>query len=162
MSVSADILDSWRAPRKVLRRHLGRGQSEPFVFSLLVVFLGLVFVALWPSMSRENIINPDIGMTQRLVAAWLGLLASTALWYGLAAISVLIGRVIGLNLTYYQGRLALFAALVGVIPAVLLQGLVAGLIGPSAGLTALSGLVGLAFLYIWFSMLYEAGSQNAS
>ena len=52
MSVTTDIVQSWTRPRAVIRRHLARGQSEPFAFSLLVTFLVLAFVSLWPVLSR--------------------------------------------------------------------------------------------------------------
>ena len=48
MAVTTDILSSWRNPRQGIRRHLARGVSEPFAFSLLLVFLVLAFVGQWP------------------------------------------------------------------------------------------------------------------
>ena len=50
MAVTTDILATWRAPRAAVRRHLARGVSEPFAFSLLVVFLLIAFVAQWLSL----------------------------------------------------------------------------------------------------------------
>jgi hypothetical protein len=38
----------------------------------------------------------------------------------------------------------------------LLQGLVAGMIGPGPGLWLVTTIVGLAFLWLWLTMLHEA------
>lgn len=156
MAVTTDILQSWRSPRKVLRRHLQRGVSEPFAFSLLAAFLMLAFVSLWPFLSRQTALQPEVPMLQRLVAAGLAVLASISLWYGVAAVSRLMCRVLGGQGTFYGARLSLFAALLAVTPGMLLQGLVAGIIGPGVQLTSVGWLVLLAFFWIWLSMLAEA------
>ncbi len=57
---------------------------------------------------------------------------------------------------YYGARLALFWALVASAPAWLLNGLVAGLIGPGAALNIVGFLAFAAFLWIWLSGLAEA------
>lgn len=156
MAVTTDILQSWRSPRVVLRRHLQRGISEPFAFSLLAAFLVLVFVSLWPFLSRQSTLQPEVPMLQRLVAAGLAVLASIPLWYGVAALSRLICKALGGQGSYYGARLSLFAALLAVTPAMLFQGLVAGMIGPGLQLDIVGWLVVLAFLWIWLSMLAEA------
>lgn len=162
MSVTTDILQGWRTPRLVMRRHLQRGKSEPFAFSLLAAFLVLAFVSLWPFLSRQSVMQPEVPMLQRLVAAGLALLASIPFWYGLAAASRLVSRALGGQGSYYAARMALFAALLTITPGMLLQGLVAGMIGPGRQLDLVAGLVGLAFLWIWLSMLAEAERNNAA
>ena len=161
MSVTTDILQAWRNPRAVLRRHLRRGKSEPFAFSLLAAFLVLAFVSLWPFLSRQILLQPEVPMLQRLVAAGLALLASIPFWYGLAAISRLICKLLGGQGSFYAARLALFAALLAVTPAMLLQGLVAGMIGQGRQLDLVAGLAGLGFLWLWLSMLAEAERGDA-
>jgi len=156
MAVTTDILQAWRSPRTVLRRHLTRGTSEPFAFSLLAAFLVLAFVALWPFLSRQSVMQPEVPMLQRLVAGGLALLASIPLWYGVAAISHLVSKLFGGQGSYYAARIALFAALLAVTPAMLFQGLVAGMIGPGRQLDLVGWIVVLAFLWIWLSMLTEA------
>jgi len=155
MSVTADIVEAWRRPRGVVRRHLSRGVSEPFVFSLLVVFLVMAFVSLWPVASRAAVLQPEVPVTQRLVAAGLGLLATIPLWYGIAALSHLVCRAFGSKGTWYGARLALFWSLVVVSPVMLLQGLVAGMIGPSPGLTLLQVMTGGSFLILWIAAMRE-------
>ena len=48
-----------------------------------------------------------------------------------------------------------------VTPGMLLQGMVAGMIGPGLQANLVAALVGLAFLWIWISMLREAERGDA-
>ncbi|MBL4916350.1 YIP1 family protein [Szabonella alba] len=157
MSVTRDIVASWRGPRAVMRAHLARPRSEPFAFTLLVTFLIVAFVAQWPAASRQTVLQPDVPMTQRLLAAALALAALVPFWYLLAAIGHWVARAMGAGGDHYRARLALFWALVTVSPLMLLQGLVAGMIGPGPALTSVSVLAGLAFLTFWVINLNEAG-----
>ncbi|WP_395002605.1 YIP1 family protein [Cypionkella sp.] len=161
MSITTDIVQGWLHPQKVMQRHLARGTSEPFAFSLLVTFLVLVFVSLWPQLSRQSLLQPEVPMVQRLVAAGLALLASVPVWYGVAALSHWIALLFGGAGNHFRARLALFAALVAVTPAMLLQGLVAGMIGQGPQLLSVQALVGLGFVWIWISMLRVAERDHA-
>jgi hypothetical protein len=156
MAVTTDIIQSWRRPRVVLRRHLQRGVSEAFAFSLLFVFLILAIVAQWPPTARAAFAAGDASAMPRMLAIALAVFASLPIWYVLAAVGHLVSRMFGGKGGWYGARMALFAALVAVSPLMLLQGLVAGLIGPSPGLIAVSVLVGVGFLYIWINMLIES------
>lgn len=155
MSITTDIVESWRRPRVVVRRHLTRGQSEPFAFSLLVAFLVLAFVAQWPGASRAAFADGNTPVAPRLLAIALALLATIPLWYGLAAVSRLVARAFGGRGSWYGARIALFWSLVAVTPLMLLQGLVAGMIGPSPGLTTVGVIAGLAFVIFWALALIE-------
>lgn len=161
MSVTQDIVEAWFRPKAVMRRHLARGTSEPFAFSLLVAFLVLAFVSLWPMLSRQTVLQPSVPMVQRLVGAGLALLASIPFWYVIAACSRLFAQILGGQGSYYRARLALFAALVCVTPGMLLRGLVAGMIGPGTQLNLVSLLVGIGFLWLWLSMLMVAERPDA-
>ena len=155
MAVTSDILASWRSPRAAIRRHLARGRSEPFAFSLLFVFLLLAFVGQWPQASRDAFLAQEPSAAPRLLGRALAVLATIPLWYGLAALSRLIARVLGGQGGWYGARLALFWALATVSPLMLLQGLVAGMIGPGPALWLVSVAVGLGFLWLWLTMLHE-------
>jgi len=157
MSVTRDIAASWRRPRTVMRAHLARPQSEPFAFSLLVTFLIVAFVAQWPAASRDSFLQPEVPMTQRLVASALALMALVPFWYLLAAIGHWVAKLAGAGGDHYRARLALFWALVTVTPLMLLQGLVSGMIGAGPALTLVSVLTGLAFLTFWVINLIESG-----
>lgn len=154
MSITTDIVESWRRPRVVIRRHLARGRSEPFAFSLLAAFLLLAFIAQWPAASRAAF-EDSTPVAPRLLAIGLALLATIPLWYGLAAFTRILARIFGGKGTWYGARIALFWSLVAVSPLMLLQGMVAGMIGPSPGLTAVSVLAGVAFVVFWALALIE-------
>lgn len=155
MSITTDIVETWRRPRVVVRRHLARGQSEPFAFSLLVAFLVLAFVAQWPAASRAAFEDGNTPVAPRLLAIALALLATIPLWYGLAAASRLVARVFGGRGSWYGARIALFWSLVAITPLMLLQGLVSGLIGPGPGLTAVGAIAAVGFVVFWGLALIE-------
>ena len=83
-------------------------------------------------------------------------LATIPLWYGLAALGHIVARAMGGQGSWYGARVALFWALATVSPLMLLQGLVGGMIGPGPGLWLVSAVVGVAFLWLWLTMLHEA------
>lgn len=155
MAVTSDILSAWRAPRVSIRRHLGRGVSEPFAFSLLVVFLILTLVGQWPVAAREAYLAQEPSALPRMLARGLAVLATIPFWYALAAISRLLARVFGGQGSWYGARLALFWALAATGPLMLLLGLVEAMIGPGPQLLATRAVVGLAFLLLWLLMLHE-------
>jgi hypothetical protein len=156
MTVSTDLVATWRSPRAALRRHLARGVSEPFAFTLLLVFLVLAFVGQWPVAAREAFLANEPSAAPRILARAFAVLATIPLWYGLAALSRLVARALGGKGSWYAARIALFWALATVGPLMLLQGLVAGMVGPGPGLYAVTTLVGVAFLWLWLTMLHEA------
>lgn len=156
MTVSTDLVATWRSPRAALRRHLARGVSEPFAFTLLLVFLVLAFVGQWPVAAREAFLANEPSAAPRILARAFAVLATIPLWYGLAALSRLVARALGGRGSWYAARIALFWALATVGPLMLLQGLVAGMVGPGPGLYAVTTLVGVAFLWLWLTMLHEA------
>ncbi|MES2543101.1 MAG: YIP1 family protein [Pseudomonadota bacterium] len=156
MTVSTDLVATWRRPREILRRHLARGQSEPFAFTLLLVFLALAFIGQWPIAARDAFVAQEPSAAPRILARALAVLATIPLWYLLAALSRLVARSFGGQGTWYGARIALFWALACIGPLMLLQGLVAGMIGPGPALSAVTLLVGLAFLGLWATLLHEA------
>ncbi len=161
MSVVADILDSWRRPSQVLRRHLARGKSEPFAFTFIVVFLIICFIAQWPEAARVSALNPEIPVAAQLLPRGLALLATIPFLYFIAALGGLAARAIGSRPTWYGARIALFWALVVVSPLVLLVGLVGGMIGQGTQLTLIGLITFVIFLTFWILHLRAAGQANA-
>lgn len=155
MSLIPDIVESWRAPGRVVRRHLGRPRSEAFLFTFLFTFLFLAFVAQTPYAARLTHMQPEVPLSQRLIAAAMGLIVTIPFWYGLAAVSRLIAKVFGGQGSWYAARLALFWALVAVTPAMLLMGLSLGFLGQGGQTNALGVLVGFVFVVLWGLMLRE-------
>ena len=156
MTVSTDLVATWRRPRAVLRQHLARGKSEAFAFTLLLVFLILAFVGQWPAAAREAFLADEPSAAPRILARAFAVLATIPLWYGLAALSRLVAKAMGGQGTWYGARIALFWALATVGPLMLLQGLVSGMIGPGPALSAVTLVVGIAFLWLWATLLHEA------
>lgn len=162
MSVVADIAESWRHPSRVMRRHLARGRSEPFAFSLLMVFLLVAFIAYWPAAARVAALDPGKPIEAQLLPFAMGGLAAIPMLYLLAALGAGVARALGGRGGWYGGRMALFWSLVVSSPLVLLSGLVAGLIGPGPQQTALNIVSGLCFLVFWAINLKEAGQGDAA
>lgn len=156
MTVSTDLIATWTRPRAILRQHLARGQSEPFAFSLLLVFLLLAFVGQWPVAAREAHFAGEASVLPRILPRAFAVLATIPVWYALAAVSRLVARALGGQGTWYGARIALFWALAAIGPLMLLQGLVAGMIGPGPALSLVTLAIGLGFLWLWFTLLHEA------
>lgn len=156
MTVSSDMLATWRHPRVTFRRHLARGVSEPFAFTLLLVFLILTAIGQWPVAARDAFLAGEPSAAPRMFARALAVFALIPFWYGLAALGRLAARATGGQGTWYSARLALFWALATVSPLMLLQGLVAGMIGTGPALVLVTSLAGAGFLGLWLTMLHEA------
>ena len=156
MSVTTELVSTWKSPRAALRRHLARGVSEPFAFSLLLVFLIMAFIAQWPIAAREAFVADEPSAAPRILARAFAVLATIPLWYGLAALSRIVARAMGGQGSWYGARIALFWALATIGPLMLLQGMVAGMVGAGPGLWLVNAIVGIGFLWLWLTMLHEA------
>jgi hypothetical protein len=157
MAVSTDMLRAWRHPRALMREKLGQGPREDRALALLMAACGLLFVAQWPVHARAAYLDPTTPLEARLGGALLGsLFLLPLLAYAAAGLSHLVARAVGGKGQGFGARLSFFWALLAVAPVALLQGLVAGMIGPSPGLIAVQLLAGGGFLWIWLSMLVEA------
>ncbi len=153
-------MQSYRAPRAVMRRHLARGLREDYALYILLIACGIVFVSRWPELSRAAHLDPSIPLSARLWAAGLGwIFFAPMFFYALAWLSYLIARIMGGQGTAYGARLALFWSLLVVSPIWLLHGLVAGFIGDGPQLVAVGVLLFGAFGWVWISSLIEAQSR---
>ena len=150
------MMRAWTRPRAVIRARLGQGPREDRALAVLMAACGLIFVAQWPVHARAAHLDPSMPLDARLGGALLGsLFLLPLLAYGFAGLSHLVARGFGGKGQGFGARLALFWALLAVAPVMLLQGLVAGLIGPSPGLIVVQLVAGFGFLWIWLSMLVE-------
>ncbi len=156
MSLTTDLVATWRRPRAVLRQHLSRGRSEPFALSFLLVFLLLAFIAQWPVAARVAYLAGEESAVPRILPLAYGVLIMLPIAYGVAALAHLVSQMLGGKGSWYASRLALFWALAAIGPLLLLQGLVHGLIGPGPALYSVWFAVGFGFLWLWFTMLHEA------
>lgn len=156
MSVTGDIVATWRGPGAVMRRHLDRGRREDRALAVLMAACLLLFAARLPPLAREAYIT-GTELNPKLAGALFGLVfIAPLLLYGLAALSHLVARLFGGHGSWYGARMALFWSLLASTPLILLNGLVAGFVGPGAALT-LVGLVWCAvFFWFWIRSLTVA------
>lgn len=160
MSVTDDILRSYRAPRQVLRRRMD-GAGEDKALALLMAACLIMFVAQWPYLSRLAFEDPSVPLEARLAGALMGwLFLVPLLAYLVAAGAHIIGRLATGAGSWFGARMALFWTMLAVSPLWLLNGLVAGFIGPGPALSLVATIAAAAFLVIWGAGLREIYSTR--
>lgn len=159
MALVPRLLQTWRAPGAAVRGMAGL--SEPGLLALLMGTMAVYFLAQWPAHARAAALDPSVPLQARLGGALLATLFMMPLIVmALAALARLVARGVGLHVDGHGSRLALVWALAATAPAMLLQGLVAGLIGPGPQVTAVNLLAGSAFLVFWISGLRALGRKR--
>ncbi|MBI1217420.1 MAG: YIP1 family protein [Rhodobacteraceae bacterium] len=162
MTVSADILESYAAPGRVMRRKLAEGPREDRALATLMAALGLIFLGQWPGLIRATRLDPAVPFDARVGGALMGLLfLAPLIAYGLAGLVRLVARMLGGQGTWFTARLALFWSLLAASPLMLVQGLVAGLIGPGPVLSGLGLIVLVAFLWLFGGALRASEAEGA-
>lgn len=185
MAVTTDILASYRRPGHVMAEKLASGIDDRVAFAYLALGSVLGFVAQLPRLMREaREPNPafeaairaeaddvrkieSLDVPANMIDAKFEALMSAALmgwififplilyvlaWVSQLALRILRGKANGLG-----SRVALFWAFLAATPVLLLQGLVAGFIGPGPGLYAVSAIWAVVFFWIWAAGLRQAG-----
>jgi hypothetical protein len=146
MSLAAAIVQSWRAPRRVLRGLLAQDRREGRLLMYLTLALGLVFVAQWPRLAREA--TAEIGFDARLAGALFGIMfLGPLLAYGIGLLLTLLLR-LAAPVEGYAVRLALFWALLGSAPLVLAQAALVAVAGAQGPVALVSGLVALGLFVV--------------
>ncbi|WP_170381108.1 YIP1 family protein [Ruegeria atlantica] len=148
MPLTSDIVATYRGPGRVVRRLLDLGEREDRALIFVMGFCVVAFVAQLPSLARRAHLE-GLELNMLMGGALLGTVIILPLFfYLLAFVSYGAARLAGGRGSAYGARLALFWALLSSTPLVLLNGLVAGFIGPGPALT----FVGLIWLgvFIWF------------
>jgi hypothetical protein len=157
MTVSTDMLATWRRPREILRAKLAQGQRDDRALATLMAACLLMFVAQWPGLSRAAHLDPSIPLDARIAGALMAtIFLLPPIMYAIAALSHLVARAFGGKGSFYGARLALFWALLCIAPLMLFHGLVAGFIGQGTQLLVVGVLILLAFLWLWMTLLIEA------
>ena len=156
MPVTTDIVATYKGPRRVMRRLLEMGTREDRALIILVAGCVVMFIGQWPKLAREahltdQALNPLLGAT---LMAWV--FVAPLLFYALGLASHWAARALGGKGTAFGARLALFWALLAASPLVLLNGLVAGFVGPGAALQAVGIAWCVAFFWFWIAGLTEA------
>lgn len=149
MAITANITATYRGPGKVVRRLLSLGEREDRALAYLMASCGLIFIAQLPTLARQaHVTGEDLNM---LMGASLMALIFVAplLFYAIAFLARVVGRVFGGRGSGYGARLALFWALLASSPLILFHGLVSGFIGPGPEKQAVGLIWFLVFMWFW-------------
>ncbi|WP_372840857.1 YIP1 family protein [Phaeovulum sp.] len=163
MAIVPNIFRTWRQPRVVMRALLAQGPREDRALATLMAACLIIFVSLWPLQSRLAYLDLGLPEAERVPlearmagAAFAVIFIGPLLAYTLAALSHIVARAFGGRATGYGVRMALFWSMLAVSPALLLQGLVAGIVGPGAALNLVGIVLVAAFAVIWGASLRVA------
>lgn len=157
MSAFARMLRMWVAPRRVAGQVMAARPTDPQTLAVLLGACILMFVAQLPIHARAAQLDPAIPLDARLGGALMAtLFILPLLAYAVAGLSQLVLWALSRPVDGVRARMALFWALLAVTPAMLLAGLVAGLVGPGAGLTLVRALAGIGFVVFWAAGLGAA------
>jgi hypothetical protein len=139
-----------------VRRLLDLGEREDRALVFVMAFCVVAFIAQLPSLSRRAHLE-GLELNMLMGGALLGTVIILPLFfYALAFVSFGAARLVGGKGTAYGARVALFWALLSSTPLVLLNGLVAGFIGPGPALTGVGLIWFVVFLWFWLSGLRQA------
>jgi hypothetical protein len=149
MSVTAEILATWRDPAGPVRRLLANGPREDRALVILIGACILLYVARLPVLARQARLDPTVPLDASMgITLFSMLFVLPLLLYALAYLIHLAVRVLGRNGQAWGARTALFWALLAITPAALLQGLLEALLGPIGAVRAF-GIVVFGF-FLWF------------
>ncbi|GFE48254.1 hypothetical protein So717_00070 [Roseobacter cerasinus] len=156
MAVTRNIRATYRNPGKTLRGLLALGQREDRALAYLMAGCVVVFIAQMPRLAREaHLRDQDLNMLLGgSLMAWVFI--APLLLYCVAALSHLAAKLLRGQGSYYGARLALFWALLASSPVMLLNGLIAGFIGPGLELQVIGLVWFLLFMWFWVSGLIAA------
>ncbi len=166
MALTDDILHSWRSPDRVMRNLLADGRREGRALAFLIGACLLIFLAQWPRLARLAQQEPEIPFQAFIAGAMMGwLFIAPILLYGVAALLQLACRLLRRPISGWAARLAFFWALLAASPLWLLNGLIAGLLGPGLVTSVLGFAILVAFFWLLLRMLaaaaLEAGAAKA-
>lgn len=158
MPVTRDIAATYRGPGRVMRRLLDAGKREDRVLAFLMGGCALVFMSQWPVLSRRAHLEAQ-DLNEMLAGALFGwVFLAPLLLYVLAALTHLLAKPFGGQGSWYGARLALFWSFLASTPLILLNGLVAGFIGPGPGLSLVGAIWFGVFAWFWIRSLIVAES----
>jgi hypothetical protein len=155
MPVTTDIVATYRGPRRVVARLLAMGQREDRLLAFLMGGCVLMFFARLPALSRQAHLQGE-DQNMLMGGSLLALVFILPLiLYALAWLTHMVMRLFTGQGDSWHARLALFWALLAASPLALLNGLVAGFIGPGGAQQAVGLLWVLLFFWVWISGLIE-------
>lgn len=117
---------------------------------VLMTAMLIFLIAQAPANARMAQLDPSVPFQARMGGALLAVMfMMPILAYAVASLVTILIRLTPWHLRQEDSRLALFWALLAVAPAMLLAGLVAGMIGQGPALTLVQAICGIGFLMIW-------------
>ncbi|HQY44020.1 MAG TPA: YIP1 family protein [Paracoccaceae bacterium] len=150
MSVVGEVLATWRDPAGPVGRLLSAGPREDRSLVIVIAASVLMFVARTPELARKAALSPEVPLEASLgINLFVMMFILPLLAYGLAFVSHLALRAFGRDGAPFGARVALFWAMLAIVPGMLVQGLTAGLVGPDSGMAKLIGLV-VFVVFLWF------------
>lgn len=155
MSITRDMVATYRTPKQVFTRLSSMGQREDRALFWLIAACGLTFVGQWPKISRDAFLSGQ-DFTEALTGplmAWV--FFAPLLFYILAGLMHLVVRIVGGTGSSYGARLALFWSFFASMPLLLLYGLTEGL-APGSGVALVGALWIVAFCWFLVSGLRVA------
>lgn len=162
MSMTMNILRSYRAPRAVLRGLIDQGLREPQVLFFGTLACALIYVAQWPALSRAAALDPSVTFEQRMGGALFGTIFLLPLiLYGVAGVLQVAMRVFGRAVPGLWVRAAVFWSLLCVTPLMLLQAALSAAFGPLGVALVFGFVVAAVFAYILIQGLREVAGMAA-
>ncbi|KGJ03720.1 hypothetical protein SAMN04487972_11744 [Paracoccus halophilus] len=153
------ILESWRAPGRVILSL--RGMPDRVLIAVLMSAMLVFLIAQTPGHARAAQLDPSVPFQARIGGALMAVMFILPLLaYAVAAAVAGLSRLTPWPVAARDSRLALFWALLAVAPAMLLAGLVEGLMGAGAALSLTRALAGLGFVVIWGAGLRALAGQG--
>ncbi len=157
MALVTDIVATYRGPGRVVGRLLAAPMNEGRALALLMGGCVVLFIARWPALARQAHLQDDDLQMLLGSSLFATVFMLPLLFYGLAFLGHLIARALGGQGSAYGARVALFWALLASSPLILLNGLVAGFIGPGVQLTIVGVLWTVVFAWFWIAGMRRVG-----
>jgi small-conductance mechanosensitive channel len=153
MPFTHDIAATYRGPGKVVRRLVSGAPREDRALAILMGACGMLFIARWPALARQAHVE-GVELNMLLGGTLMAtIFFAPLLFYGLALIAHWVARAFRGQGPSYQARVSLFWSLLASSPLVLLNGLVAGFIGPGLELTIVGLLWFAVFMWFWLASM---------
>lgn len=153
MPFTQDIAATYRRPGQVVRRLAAAGPREDRALAILMGACVIMFIAQWPSLSRQAYLEgTDLDMA--LGGALMGwLFIAPLFFYFLAWIAHLLAKALRGSGTSYHARLSLFWSLLAASPLFLLLGLTTGFLGTGIEQQIVGGAWFLAIMWFWIASM---------
>ena len=156
MSVSRDMMRTYRAPRRVVRDLFAMGQREDRAIMWLMVGCFLMFLSRLPALQRAAVNGGSDFRQDAIYAFFTLMMILPLLFYGIAFIAYLLTRALRPGATPWGARVAVFWGWLAATPLALFYGLLVGFNGLQHPGTVLVGAVWLTvLLWFWIAGLIE-------